>query len=40
MQAVRDDTVDAFVDAHPRWVADSEPAVPALWAPAPPAATE
>ncbi|MFD4761197.1 hypothetical protein ACFWOJ_20650 [Streptomyces sp. NPDC058439] len=29
LQAVRDDTVDAFVAAHPGWVADSGPAAPA-----------
>ncbi|MEW2486597.1 hypothetical protein [Streptomyces sp. NPDC048411] len=29
LQAVRDDTVDAFVAAQPGWVADSGPAAPA-----------
>ncbi|MFU8871795.1 LCP family protein [Micromonospora sp. SL4-19] len=29
LHAVRDDTVDAFVAAHPDWVADSGPAAPA-----------
>ncbi|MCX4792891.1 MULTISPECIES: hypothetical protein [unclassified Streptomyces] len=29
LPAVRDDTVDAFVAAHPGWVADSGPAAPA-----------